>query len=220
MSNGGWRMAKVKDEAEVPAELHAAELTVWDVPSAIVAGERFKAMVGLRCSGGCNIGGRELSIYDQQGALVGGVRLGREVWPGTEALYFAEMVATAPLATGGHQWEVRIAGWDSEMPHAAGSFPFSMRVVSPPDCLVTVKAVDRESQVPIRGACVVMHPYRATTDESGIAQVRVARGQYDILVSGARHIPVYTSVEVNADLTTSAELDAEQPWANPEEALE
>jgi hypothetical protein len=210
----------MKDEAEAPAELHAPELTVWDVPSAIVAGERFKAMVGLRCSGGCNVGGRELGLYDQQGTLVGGVKLGREVWPGTEALYFAEVAATAPPENGSYQWEVKIAGWDSKVPHAAGSVPVALRVVDPPDCVVTVKAVDRESQAPIQGACVVMHPYRATTDESGIAKVRVARGQYDILVSGARHIPVYTSVEVTADLTTSAELDAEQPWANPEEVLE
>jgi hypothetical protein len=210
----------VKDQAEAPAELHAAELTVWDVPSAIVAGESFKAMVGLRCSGGCNLGGRELGLYDQDGARVGGVKLGREVWPGTEALYVAEAVATAPLAAGSHQWEVKIAGWDAEPPHAAGSFPMALRVVDPPDCVVTVRAVDKESQAPIQGACVVMHPYRATTDESGTAKIRVARGQYDILVSGSRHTPVFTSVEVTADLATTAELDTDQPWMNPEEVLE
>jgi hypothetical protein len=211
----------VKNEAETPAvEVHAAELTVWDLPSAIVAGERFKAMVGVRCSGGCNLGGRELSLFDQQGSRVGTAKLGRDVWPGTEALYVAEVEAAAPPAAGSHEWQVKTAGWDSEPPHAAGSFPLGLRVVDPPDCLVTVKAVDRESQTPIQGACVVMHPYRATTDENGVAKVRVARGQYDILVSGSRHIPVYTSVEVTTDLTTSAELDAEQPWTNPEEVLE
>ena len=210
----------MKEWAKAPEELHAAELTVWDVPSAIVAGERFKAMVGLRCSGGCNLGGRELGVYDQEGAQVGTVKLGREVWPGTEALYFAEVEAIAPSTAGGHQWEVKVAGWDSELPHAAGSFPLAVRVVSPPDCLVTVKAVDRESQAPIHGACVVMHPYRAMTDENGVAEIKVARGQYEILVSGSRHTPVYTSVEVVADLSTSAELDADQPWANPEEVLE
>jgi hypothetical protein len=211
----------VKDEAETSAvETHAAELTVWDVPSAIVAGEPFRAMVGLRCSGGCNLGGRALGIYDQQGSRVGEVKVGQKVWPGTEALYFAEMVTTAPVATGSHQWEMKCDGWVSEVPHAAGSLPLALRVVDPPDCTVTVKAVDRESQAPIRGACVVMHPYRAMTDESGIATVRVARGQYDILVSGGRHTPVFTSVEVTADLTTTAELDVEPPWENPEEVLE
>ncbi len=81
-----------------------------------------------------------------------------------------------------------------------------------PDCEVTVRAVDREKQTPIKGARVVMHPYRAVTDENGIAKVRVARGQYDILVSGSRYMPACTSVEVTADMITSAELDADQPW--------
>jgi len=210
----------MKDEAEAPAEPHAAELTVWDLPSAIVAGEHFKAMVGLRCTGGCNLGGRELGIYDQEGSRVGGVKLGHKVWPGTEALYFAEVVATAPLAAGSHQWQAKIAGWESELPHAGGSVPVVVRVVGAPDCEVTIRAVDREKQTPIKGACVVMHPYRAMTDGNGIAKVKVARGQYDILVSGSRYMPVSTSVEVNADLITSAELDADQPWVNPEEVLE
>ena len=95
-----------------------------------------------------------------------------------------------------------------------------LRVVGAPDCVVTVRAVDREKQIPIKGACVVMHPYRAVTDENGIAKVRVARGQYDILVSGSQYMPVSTSVEVTADFTTSAELDADQPCENPEEVLE
>jgi hypothetical protein len=210
----------IKDEAESPAETHAAELTVWDVPSAIVAGEPFKAMVGLRCSGGCNLGGRALGIFDQQGSRVGEVKLGQEVWPGTETLYFVEVVATAPVATGSHQWEMKCDGWGSEVPHAAGSIPVALRVVDPPDCLVTIKAVDRESQAPLRGASVVMHPYRAVTDENGIAKVRAARGQYEILVSGSRHIPVCTSVELTADLDTTAELDVEQPWVHPEEVVE
>jgi hypothetical protein len=85
---------------------------------------------------------------------------------------------------------------------------------------MTVRAVDREQQTPIAGARVVMHPYRAVTDDNGIARVRVARGQYDILVSGSRYLPACTSVEVTADVMTSAELDADRPWASPDEGPE
>jgi hypothetical protein len=176
-----------------------------------VAGERFAVSVGARCSDGCDLRGRELSIYDQQGALVGTVKLGHDVWPGTEALYFAKVETRAPLEAGNHQWEAKIAGWDAGLPHAAGSFPVVVRVVSAPDCEVTVRALDREKRTPIKGARVVMHPYRAVTDENGVAKVRVARGQYDILVSGSRYMPASTSVEVTADIITSAELDADQP---------
>ena len=190
---------------------HSTQLTVWDVPPTAVAGERFAVSVGARCSDGCDLRGRELSIYDQQGALVGTVILGHDVWPGTEALYFAKVETRAPLEAGNHQWEAKIAGWDAGLPHAAGSFPVVVRVVSAPDCEVTVRALDREKRTPIKGARVVMHPYRAVTDENGVAKVRVARGQYDILVSGSRYMPASTSVEVTADIITSAELDADQP---------
>ena len=190
---------------------HSTQLTVWDVPPTAGAGERFAVSVGARCSDGCDLRGRELSIYDQQGALVGTVKLGHDVWPGTEALYFAKVETRAPLEAGNHQWEAKIAGWDAGLPHAAGSFPVVVRVVSAPDCEVTVRALDREKRTPIKGARVVMHPYRAVTDENGVAKVRVARGQYYILVSGSRYMPASTSVEVTADIITSAELDADQP---------
>jgi hypothetical protein len=202
-----------------PVEPHAAQLTAWNVPSAVVAGERFKFTVGVKCSAGCDLGGREFSLFDQKGQVVATVKLGRDVWPGTAALYFAEVEAGAPLETGRHQWEAKIAGLDVELPHAAGSLPLNVRVVTAPDCEVTIRAVDRENQTPIEYALVVMHPYRAVTDDNGIARVRVARGQYDILVSGSRYLPACASVEVTADLITSAELAADQPWTPPDEDL-
>ena len=205
---------------EVAPDEHAVQLNVWDVPSTTVAGERFRFAAGVRCSTGCDLGGRELIIFDQEGSRAGTVKLGRDTWPGTEALYFAEVEARAPLTVGSHQWEAKIAGWDAELPHAAGSFPMIVRVVSAPDCEVTVRAVDREKQTPIKGARVVMHPYRAVTDDNGIARVRVARGQYDILVSGSQYLPACASVEVTADMITSAELDADQPWQSQDEVFE
>jgi hypothetical protein len=195
---------------------HAAQLTVWDVPSATVAGERFRVAVGVRCSAGCDLSGQSLGLFDQKGAAVGTARLGREVWPGADALYFSEVEAQAPLAPGSHRWEIRTGDWFSKLPHAAGSLPMTVRVVRRPDCEVTVKVVDRESQAPIQGARVVMHPYRAVTDEGGIAKVKVTRGAYDILVSGSKYVPVCTSVEVTADLITSAELDADSGDEIPE----
>jgi len=198
-------------EVEVTPDVHALELTVWDVPSAIVAGERFAVAVGARCPAGCALGGRELSIFDRTGTCAGAVKLGHDIWPGTEALYYAEVEITAPLEAGSHQWEAKIAGWEAELTHAAGSLPLMVRVVPSPDCEVTVRAVDREKQTPIAGARVVMHPYRAVTDDNGIARVRAARGQYDILVSGSRYLPACASVEVTTDLVTSTELDADRP---------
>jgi hypothetical protein len=164
-------------------------------------------------------------MFDHEGSVAGTVKLGRDVCAGTEALYFAEVEVRAPLETGSHQWEAKMAGWDAghdvvdrsrapsqlALPHLPGSFPLIVRVVAAPDCEVTVKAVDRETQTPIKGARVVMHPYRAVTDEEGIAKVRVTKGQYDILVSASQHIAACESIDVTADTITSAELDADQP---------
>lgn len=205
---------------EVAPDEHAVQLTAWDAPSATVAGGRFRVAVGARCSAGCDLGGRELSLYDQEGVRIRTVKLGHDVWPGTEALYFAEVEVDAPLSAGSHRWEVRMADRASKLPHAAGSLPMVVRVVSPPDCEVTVQAVDRETQTPIKGARVVMHPYRAVTDENGIAKVKVTRGQYDILVSGSQYMPVCTPVEVAADLITRAELEVDRPWESPDEVPE
>ena len=207
----------MKDEAKVGADKpHAAELTVWDVPSAAVAGERFRVSVGVRCSAGCGLGGHELGLFDQDGSRVGAVTLGHEVWQGTEALYYSVVEAQAPLAPGSHRWEIRTGDWVSKVPHAAGSLPIVVRVVNAPDCEISVKVVDRESQAPLKGARVVMHPYRAVTDANGIAKVKVTRGAYDILVSGSKYLPASTRVEVTADMVTSAELDADTVDEIPE----
>jgi hypothetical protein len=198
---------------------HAAQLNVWDVPSAIEAGARFKFMVGVKCSAGCCLAGQALSIVGQEGSQLGAASLGRDLWPGSEALYFAEVEGEAPPAAGAYQWEIRTGEWDCELPHAAGSFAMPIRVVSPPDCEITVEAVDKESQTPIKGARVVMHPYRAMTDETGVAKVRVTKGHYDILVSASKYMPVCTSAEVTTDMITRAELEVDPPWTPPDEAV-
>lgn len=199
------------------SDAHALELTAWDVPPTTAAGERLAFCVGARCSAGCDLGGRDLDLFDRHGARVGTAKLGHDVRAGTEALYFAAIEATAPLESGSHQWEAKMSGWEAELPHAGGSFPLIVRVVPAPDCEVTVQAVDREEQTPIAGARVVLHPYRAVTDENGMARLRVTRGQYDILVSATRYQPQCTGVDVTADMTTRSELDADRPWVSPDE---
>lgn len=214
--DGTWQ-EEASSDVRFVVTAHATELNVWDMPSTIVAGGRFKFMVGVRCSAGCCLAGQGLSIVDQDGAQRGVAKLGRDVWPETDALYVAEIEGEAPPAAGAHQWEIRTTAWDCELPHAAGSLALSVRVVDHPDCEVTVEAVDRENQTPIKGARVIMHPYRAVTDENGIARVKVTKGQYDILVSAHKYLAASTSAEVAADMVTRAELEVDPPWVSPDE---
>ena len=94
-------------EFSFAAKPHATSVNVWGLPSAIAAGERFRFKVGIKCSAGCKLTGRPLSVFDDEGAQVGAASLRDDVWPGTSALYFAEVEAQAPLATGDHEWQRR-----------------------------------------------------------------------------------------------------------------
>jgi len=213
----GALQEQASSEVRFVVKAHEAALNVWDTPSTVVAGSRFKFMVGARCSAACCLAGHGLAVFDQQGAQVGEAKLGSEIWPETEALYVAEVEAEAPPVAGAHQWEVRTAAWDCELPHEAGAVAVSLRVVAVPDCEVTIAAVDKEQQTPIKGARVVMHPYRAVTDENGVAKVKVVKGQYDILVSASKYVPVATTVEIAADMVTRTELDVDPTWESEDE---
>jgi hypothetical protein len=195
-------------EFSFAAMAHAASVNVWDLPSAVAAGDRFRLKVGIKCSAGCNLTGRKLRVFDHQGAQVGaGVLL--DIWPGTGALYFAEMEAHAPRTIGYYRWQVESAGTDAGVPHAAGSVTFGVNVVRPPDHEVTVTAFDSETQAPIKGAHVLLHPYRALTDETGVAKVKVAKGRYRLVVSGFHYIGYENVIDVAGDVTTRAELATE-----------
>ena len=196
-------------EFSLATKAHAASVNVWGLPSAIAAGERFRLKVGIKCSAGCQLTGRQLSIFDDEGAQVGAGSLLDDIWPGTSALYFAEVEAEAPRTTGDYKWQVKTPVWDSGVPHAAGSFTFAVKVVSPPDHEVTVEAFDSEKQTPIKGAHVLLHPYRALTDETGVAKVKVAKGRYTLFVSGFKYVAHQNIIDVTGDVTTRAELTVE-----------
>jgi hypothetical protein len=180
---------------------HTASVVVWDVPSAIAAGERFRIKVGIKCLNECRLANTDFGIYDDEGAEVATRTLPDERWPGTTGLYVAEIELDAPGGEGLYTWSVK--------GHAEAFTSFGVRVVSAPECLIRLEAVDRITQTPISGARVVMHPYKAVTDERGVAEVRVAKGAYKLFVSQTRYLTFGLPVDVTADMTTRAELDLE-----------
>jgi hypothetical protein len=131
------------------------------------------------------------------------------IWPGTDAVYFIEMEVQAPLAPGEYQWQVKTPEWNSGAPHAAGSFAFAIKVLSPPNHQVTVEAFDSETKSPIKGAHVLLHPYRAYTDERGVAKLKVAAGKYKLFISGFNYIAYQAMIEAAGDIATRAELAPE-----------
>ncbi len=203
--------------AETPVEAHAVSVVAWDIPSAIVVGEKFRMKVGIKCADECDLANTDFGIFDERGTPVATGTLPVERWPGTTGLHVAEVELEAPAAEGLHTWSVKgpsttlgaSPGTDGEVTHAEESVNFGVRVVANPEYLVTVETVDGIDQTPLSGARVVMHPYRAVTDEHGIARVRVAKGAYKLFVSQTRYVTLGLPVEVDADMTARAELYVE-----------
>jgi len=214
-----------QSEENRPVTPHALSVVAWDIPSAIVVGEKFWMKVGVKCADECDLANTDFGIFDESGTQIVTGRLPAERWPGTTGLHVAEIELEAPAAEGLYSWSVKNRSTmlgaslstspegsseaDGEIAHAEESITFGFRVVGHPECLVTVEAVDEVDQTPLSGARVVMHPYRAVTDEQGIAKVRVAKGAYKLFVSQTRYVTFGLPVEVEGDMTARAELYVE-----------
>jgi hypothetical protein len=204
-------------EASTPVSFtvkpHTANVVAWDIPSAIVVGERFRIKVGIKCSAECRLANRSFGIYDHEGARLATGTLSDTIWPGTSALYVSEVELHAPAAEGLYAWTVSGPSTepgaersDAAIPHDESVTSFGVRVVSRPEYVVKVETVDKLSQTPLSGARVVMHPYKAVTDERGVAEVRVAKGAYRLFVSQTRYVTYGLPLDVDADMTARAEL--------------
>ena len=188
---------------------HAIRVLAWDAPPTVGAGDTFAINVGIKCSSECRFAHEAFDVYDHEGAKIASGVLSADVWPGTDGLYSAALELEASAAVGLTHWIVRCAGKSLPKPHAEGAAQFSLRVVPAPECLLRVEAVDRESQEPLAGAHVALHPYKAVTDERGFAEIRVAKGAYDLFVAKTDYLTLGLPVDVMADMTARAELDLE-----------
>jgi hypothetical protein len=71
---------------------------------------------------------------------------------------------------------------------------------------LTIEAIDIISRDPVEGARVVVHPYEGLTDETGIAELRIPKGGYQLFVSGKEHFPVRIDGDIKEDIRISVEL--------------
>lgn len=188
-------------------EPHATHIVVWDTPPTVECGATFRVRVGIKCAAECPTALRTVQIRDADGRSIASAPVGDAPWPGT-ALYSTEIELRAPEAAGLHAWEAVASEVAETGPaHAGASARFQVRTVAAPECLVKIVAVDAESRAPLKGAKVVVHPYRAVTDARGIAEIRVPKGAYRLFVSGRDHFPFRSDGEIAADVTIEAELD-------------
>lgn len=204
------------------AEPHTTSVAVWDVPSPVVMNCRLKVKVGVTCSATCYLGGQLIEIRDEAGARVGEGRLGETPWPGTGALYVAEVDLAAPATEGVFSWSATfaIAEPPLPLPHDEACATFSFRTVRPPDHHVTVRVTDKDSKAPLQNVEVRLGFYRALTDQQGQARLELPGGRYDLDAWKTGCDMPSRTLEVGGDLTIDVEAvlspekspDDEQVW--------
>ncbi len=91
---------------------HVTSIQVWDVPSPIVLNAAFRVKIGVQCSGGCDLTGKEIEIRDYEGVMVATRLLGDVPWSTAAAQSCAEVELKRPgdrrsLLVGGQVPKVR-----------------------------------------------------------------------------------------------------------------
>lgn len=192
------------------ARPHITSIAAWDMPSPIVLDARFKIKVGVSCSAGCKLTGQKVDVYDHQRARVATGTLGDVPWSDTAALYWAEVELDAPGAEGYYEWGVKFPTPDLELAHQGATAAFAFGTARPPAHLVTVEVIDSDTGDPVRRVQVTLHstgaPYRADTDDNGVAKVTVPDGKYRLYVTRRGYRDPQMPVEVAGDLSLKVEL--------------
>jgi len=192
-------------------EAHRTSLVIWDVPSPAVMGEPFMVKVGAKCAEECDLRGRKIEVYDGSGDRLTTAEFGDTLWPGSDALYWAEAELVAPPGEGVVSWSAGFPAADLEFPHREASAGFGFATTKPPQHHLTVEVVEivggakGRATVPVPNAEVSLGVYRASTDESGRAILAVTKGSYELSIWKVGYEAPARALEVSKDLAVRVE---------------
>jgi hypothetical protein len=205
-------------ELQVPVRIRPQEtsLAVWSIPSPMVTDRPFAIKVGAKSSAGCDLTGMPIAVCDAAGTVLASGVLGDTPWSGTSALYWTELTLTAPAEAGMFGCSVTFAAPDLACAHHGSLSRFSIAIVDPPEHRLTVKVVERDTAMPVENAQVRLGPYRAATGGSGIAEVALPKGSYDLNVWKSGYEAPATAITVDADLAVDIAVTP-APEENPDD---
>ena len=197
-------------------EAHRTSLAIWDVPSPAVTGEPFMVKIGAKCAEECDLRGGKIEVYDGSGDRLTTAEFGEALWPGSDALNWAEVELVAPVGEEVVSWSVGFPAADLELPHRGASAQFGFATTKPPEHRLTVEVVevvggdgedggDGGASKPVPNAEVSLGAYRASTDESGRAILAVAEGSYELVIWKVGYEAPARVLEVSKDLTVRVE---------------
>ena len=215
--SGGVRHADCALPVAVCAKPHATSLAVWGIPSPAVMGERFSVKVGAKSAAGCELSGRKIQLCDQGGRVLAQGELQETPWPGTSALYWAQLEVPAPDQEGMFWCTVNFAAADIETPHDASSSKFSVAIVRPPEHRLTIEVLEKDTKTPIEDAQIRLGAYGAATDPSGRAEVALPNGSYELTVWKVGYDTPGLTVDIHEDVSVQVEAVIVPP-ENPDAA--
>ena len=195
---------------------HETSVAAWDITSPVVVGQPFSAKVGIRCSAECRMSGKRFGVRNDAGAPVGEGILGDHVWPGTKALYWAEVLLEGPSTVDSFIWSAGLLAADLGSSHLEAFSVLSFRTVEPPEHTVSVEVVRDDTGDPIAAVEVRVGVYRASTDDQGVARFEVPSGEFDVLAWKTGFVTDPASVEVIEDLEMRIEARY-VPQADPDD---
>jgi hypothetical protein len=180
-------------------------VAVWDLPTPVVIGQRFSAKIGVTCSAECRLTGKLVEVRNEAGTRVGEGSLGDAPWPGTRALYWAEVFLEAPPREGSFTWSVGPVAPERGSSHGPSSAVVSFCAVGPPEHTVAVEVVQDDTGDPIDRVEVCMGIYRASTDDRGIARFELPSGEFDLIACKPGFATDPATVDVIGDLEVRIE---------------
>jgi hypothetical protein len=201
---------------------HTTSMAIWDVPSSPVPIDHpFTVMIGVKCSARCALGGQTVVVTDDSGMRMGQGMLSEAPWPGTVALYVAEVPLVAPPTAGTPAWTGGFATTDLPLPHDEASAAFTFRAAARPEHEVRIRVTDKETSAPIGQVEIRCGCYCASTNSDGLATLQLPAGRYDVNAWKLGYDDAEpTTVEVTMDLlldletapTPKPDPDAERVW--------
>ena len=188
---------------------HEISLAVWDVPSPVRVSGSFSVKAGARCSEGCPLNGQEIFIRFTSGTTVGRSKLGAEPWPGTTALYWADVHLVAPDVAGTHVYDATFVPAHLESSHGPAASRFSFIAAPPAEHVIDVKIFDKTTGTSIGDVEVRFGMYRCHVGDSGEGRVQLPKGCYDIVVYKLGYQALPRPIEVSGDAVVEIAVEPE-----------
>jgi len=178
-----------------------------DVPATAVVGEPFRIKVGVKSSRACGLKGAEVEVLDDNGVRKGMGSLGDSPWPAQPHFIGPRSKSPVPIRTVPHAGRRDFP--NCERPAARpGAGAVSFVAVRPPDHKLTIMIFDKETAAPIENAQVRVGCFRIATDASGLAELTVPDGRYEVTAWMTSHELPPTTIEVTEDMMLRLEATA------------